>query len=64
MNNKRLIVAILFFVLAGVAAVAGLTKVELWPASPQVIVYPAAALALIGLVQLWLTWRKARQASQ
>lgn len=58
MNNKRLIVAILFFVLAGVLALAGLTRVELWPASPQVVVYPAAALALLGLVQLWIYWRR------
>jgi len=58
MNNKRLIVAILFFVMAGVLALAGLTRVELLPASPQVVVYPAAALALLGLVQLWIYWRR------
>lgn len=59
MNNKRLVVAIVLFVLAGLALVAGLTKVEVWPGSPQVIVYPAGALALVGLVQLWIYWRRA-----
>jgi len=59
MNNKHLIVAILFFVLAGLALVAGLAKVELSPETPQIIVYPAAALALVGLVQLWIYWRRA-----
>ncbi|HSG17395.1 MAG TPA: hypothetical protein VLE70_13865 [Anaerolineae bacterium] len=58
MNNKGLIVAILFFILAGLALVAGLTRIELSPESPQIIVYPAAALALVGLVQLWLYWRR------
>jgi hypothetical protein len=58
MNNKRLVIAIIFFILAGVLAIAGFTKVELWPASPQVIIYPTAALALAGLVQLWLYWRR------
>ncbi|UCG24786.1 MAG: hypothetical protein JSW55_01965 [Chloroflexota bacterium] len=58
MNNKRLIAAVLFFLLAGLALVAGFTRVELSPESPQVIVYPAAALALVGLVQLWLYWRR------
>jgi len=57
-NNKRLIVAILFLVLAGVTALAGFTKVEVWPTSPQVIIYPAGVLALFGLVQLWLYWRR------
>lgn len=58
MNNKRLIAAVLFFLLAGLALVAGFTRVELSPESPQFIVYPAAALALVGLVQLWLYWRR------
>jgi membrane protein YdbS with pleckstrin-like domain len=61
-NNKRLIVAILFLVLAGAAALVGFTKVEVWPASPQVIIYPAGALALLGLVQLWLAWRRTHRA--
>ena len=58
MDNKRLVAAILFFILAGLALVAGFTKVELPPESPQIIVYPAAALVLVGLVQLWLYWRR------
>jgi hypothetical protein len=62
MNNRRLVVAILFFVLAGVVAIAGYTKVELWPASPQVVVYPAGALVLLGLVQLWIYWRRTYRA--
>ena len=62
MNNKRLVVAILFFILAGVLAIAGYTRVEVWPASPQIIIYPAAALALVGLVQLWIYWRQTYRA--
>jgi hypothetical protein len=62
MNNKRLMVAILFFVLASVAALAGFSKVEVWPAAPQIIVYPAGFLALVGLVQLWIAWRRSYRA--
>lgn len=58
MNNKRLVVAIVFIVLAGLALVAGFTRLEVWPDSPQVIVYPAGALALVGLAQLWIYWRR------
>ena len=62
MNNKRLVIAILFLVLAGLALLAGFTKMELWPSSPQIIIYPAAFLALVGLVQLWIYWRRTYRA--
>jgi len=38
MHNKRLLIAILFFILAGIALVAGFTRLELSPESPQVII--------------------------
>ena len=62
MNNRRLVVAILFLVLARLALLAGFTKVEVRPSSPQIIIYPAAFLALVGLVQLFVYWRRSYRA--
>ena len=58
MNNKRLVVAILLLVLAGLAVLTGFTKIEMSTGSVQIIIYPIAALVVVGLVQLLIYWRR------
>lgn len=53
MKNKQMIAGIVSLIAAAALSILNLTKVEWFGANTAISIYPAAALALLGLVLLF-----------